>query len=50
LIAGVIAHFVVSLSTPRRTDSFEEIVEEMHQSRKAIEEASVDKHSNSSNS
>jgi len=38
LIAGVIAHFVVSLSTPRRTDSFEEIVEEMHQSRKAIEE------------
>ena len=37
-IAGVIAHFVVSLATPRRSDSFEEVVQEMHQSRKAIEE------------
>ena len=37
-IAGTIAHFAVSLSTPRRVDSFEDIVQELHQARKAIEE------------
>jgi hypothetical protein len=36
-IAGMIAHFIVSLATPRSTHSFEEIVQEMHRTREAIE-------------
>jgi SSS family solute:Na+ symporter len=40
-IAGTIAHFVVSLATPRSEISFEKVVEDMHQQRKAIEEATV---------
>ena len=43
-IAGIIAHFAVSLATPRGTRSFEEIVEKMHQEREAIEEVSLGGH------
>lgn len=37
-IAGLIAHFAVSLATPRSERSFEEIVQEMHKTREAIED------------
>jgi SSS family solute:Na+ symporter len=39
-IAGMIAHFAVSLMTPRSTHSFEEVVQEMHRVREAIENVS----------
>lgn len=39
-IAGLIAHFVVSLATPRSAHSFEKIAQEMHREREAIENVS----------
>ena len=39
-IAGLIAHFAVSLATPRSTHSFEGVVQEMHKAREAVENVS----------
>jgi SSS family solute:Na+ symporter len=43
-IAGLLAHIITSLLTPRNPRPFEQVVEEMHKARESIENAPVDGH------